>query len=178
MNVNAAPPAVVQQALSIQGLAPEDVEANRGGRVSPTQLDRLASVQGAGKITMSLMVFSAAAVALGFAVYDYRQHGHPAVFLVPALTLAFFAAIYFGVYRAFRLPMPKEIAGAKVTPLRARVAASMVGANRGVYTVWLDGVRYTGCAASLSDDVRQKGRIVDAYVVAERKLVVALVPTE
>ncbi|MEO8800607.1 MAG: hypothetical protein ABI551_22145 [Polyangiaceae bacterium] len=170
--------AVVQQALSIQGLALEDVEANRAGHVSPTQLGRLASVQGAGKITMSLMVFGGSALSIGFAINDYRQHGHLAVFIVPAVIIAFFAAIYFGVYRAFRLPMPEEIAKARVTARRARVTASMIGANRGVYSVWLDGVRHTGCAASLSDDVRLKGRIVDAYIIAERKLVVALVPTE
>lgn len=166
------------RALAAQGLTAEDIEANRAGRASPAQLERLRRVQKWGQITVYGTLGATAGLSVALAAYHYAQHQQATIFILPAIALVFCAAIYLLVYRLNRLPPPSEVARARVTAQRATVGGSIVSSSRGVYNVWLDGVRYSGCATDLSNDVRTKGRVVDAYIVAEHKLVVALVPVE
>ncbi|HVV83741.1 MAG TPA: hypothetical protein VHE35_11785 [Kofleriaceae bacterium] len=169
---------VVQRALAAQGLTAADVEVNRGGRVSPAQLERLAAMQRAGRLAVSLSLGTVVVGSVGAALFDYHRHGRASIFIVPAIGIAFALAIYFLVYRRYRLPLPAELAEAPVTVLRARVGGSLVTPSRGIYLVSLDGVRYSGCARALTEEIGAKGRTVDAYVIAPRKLAVALVPAD
>lgn len=165
-------------ALAAQGLTATDVAANRAGRVSPAQLERLATMHRRGRLAVGFLLGGGAVASVAAAGVHYAQHGDAVIFTLPAIALLFLAALYVFVYRLNRLPSPEDLADAKVSVLRATVGGSLVAPNRGVYTVWLNGVRYSGCSSALSEDVRSKGRVVDAYVVADRKLVLALVPAD
>jgi hypothetical protein len=165
-------------ALAAQGLTSADVEANRAGRVSPTQLERLGSVRKWGRAGVFIMLGGGSVASVVLALYHYLTHGDVVIFILPAVAVSFLGCIYLFVYRRNRLPSPSEIANAKVITMRARVGGSLVAYNRGVYNVWLNNVRYSGCANALSDDVCKKERMVDAYIVEGHKLVVALVPAD
>jgi hypothetical protein len=178
MDAHLTLPEPAQRALAAQGLTAADLDANRAGRVSPAQLARLGNVQKGGQATVYVLFGGGSVISVVTALFHYSQHGDAPIFVLPAIAIAFALVIYFLVYRRNRLPLPAEIENAKVTVMHARVGGSLIASARGVYNVWLDNVRYTGCATALSDEVRKKDRVVDAYVIAERKLVVALVPAE
>lgn len=169
-------PSNALKALEVQGLTIADVDANREGRVGPGQLKRVGAVASGGKAAVYMFTLPLSLGTLGFAVWHYAQNHQSPIFVLLAVAITFCAIIYFGVYRMFRLPGAAEIANATVIHLPAKVTASMIASNRGVYNVWLDGVRYSGCASSLTDDVRMKGSAVNAYVIREHKLCLALVP--
>src|SRR5262249_50559906 len=99
----------IESALSSQGLTVGDVDANRAGKVSPTQLERLGSVMNRGRATAYGAFGGLPVMSIALAGYHYSQHGSAGIFIMPAVAIAFSAALYFIVYRPNRLPVPNEV---------------------------------------------------------------------
>ena len=182
----AAPPSSPPNAglhalLALQGMTIEDLEANRVGRVTKRQLDLLGERMRRGALTVYGMMGVMVLFAAGFTAYDYARKQNPASFIFTAIMLAV-ALLPYLVYRIFRLPLPDEIADAKVTIVRGQVRGVLVAYNRGFYNLSLEGTMYTGLSAWRTPDATGqsgdlyalKSKMVAAYVVAGRKLVLAV----
>jgi hypothetical protein len=87
------------------------------------------------------------------------------------------AAIPLGVYYAFRFADPAKVGACTVTRLEnAEVGAFLPAPNRGVYAISLNGRRYSGFASALTR--AHLGARVNAYIVPEHRIVVALEPID
>ena len=85
------------------------------------------------------------------------------------------AAFPLGIYYAFRFVAPAKVGACTVTRIEnAEVGAFLPAPYRGVYAISLNGKRYSGFASALRR--AHPGARVNAYIVAEHRIVVALEP--
>ena len=169
--------ASLSEALAAQGLDETDLEANRVGRVSERQIARQADVRrggtrGAWLIAVFLIVGCGVGGGLG-----YAKSGDVGILIFMTIFGLVGAAIPLGIYYAFRFADPAKVGAAAVTRIdRAEVSGFLPAPNRGVYAIGLNGTRYSGFASALSRS--HLGDRVNAYVVAEHRIVVALEPAD
>lgn len=162
-------------ALVAQGLDASDLDANRAGKVTEKQLERQRTVRRNGGLGVWLMALvsllgcGAVAVVKGVLAHD------TALTVTMGVMGVVGAALPLGVYFTFRFADPAKVARCTVQRLEnAKMLGLLVSARRGVYTINLDGKLYSGFASQLGPE--HLGERVNAYVVAEHKLVVALEP--
>lgn len=167
----------VAAALAAQGLDASDLNANRAGRITERQLDRQRTVRVSGggfvKAMAGIMIFGTS----GFGLWRYLGHGELGLMIFMILLGAVFAAFPLGIYYAFRFADPARVAMAKVVRLEnAEVGVFLPASNRGVYAISLNRQRYSGFATELRR--AHFGKRVNAYVVPEHRIVVALEPID
>jgi hypothetical protein len=157
--------------LRAQELTKEDIEANRGGRVSERQAAQVTAHR--RRLTMIPLTSIAGLLSLstGLAIYDFVNKHHPIVFILPAISVVFSVAFYAFFALVLRLP---RIDGREVNAVEGPVEGLLGISNRGGYVVRIKGVRYKGVATGLKPDL--KGQVVRAYVVPGLAMVVAMVP--
>lgn len=143
----------IGEALAAQGLDASDVEANREGRVSERQIARQAAV---------------------------RRWGGRGVWVIAIASVVgcgCVAALPLGIYYAFRFADPAKVRACAVMRIEnAEVGAFLPAPFRGVYAINLNGRHYSGFARDLRRT--HLGARVNAYIVAEHRIVVALEPIE
>jgi hypothetical protein len=167
----------IRVALEAQGLDETDLEANRAGRVTDKQIARQARVRGAGGVGVWLMALLGIVGGPAAGLYGYSQSGDMGLVIFMSILGLVLAAIPLGVYYAFRFPDPAKVGACKVTKLEnAKVGGFLPAPARGVYNIGLNGTRYAGFANMLLRS--QFGDHVNAYVVEEHKIVVAIEPIE
>jgi hypothetical protein len=164
-------------ALAAQGLDETDLDTNRAGRVSEEQVARQAAVRrrggrGVWLIAVFLVVGCGAAGAWG-----YVQNGDAGLAVYMSIFGLVAAALPLGVYYAFRFAAPAKVGACAVTRIEdAEVGVFLPAPYRGVYAISLNGKRYSGFANALTR--AHLGARVNAYVVAEHRIVVALEPLD
>ena len=164
-------------ALAAQGLDAADLEINRAGRVSDTQISRQLAVRRQGGRGVWIIAVLAVVASGGVGALRYLQTGDAGVAVFMALLGLVLAAIPLGIYYAFRFADPARVAACKVTRIAgAEVGGFLPAPNRGVYAIGLAGKRYSGFASALTR--AHLGARVNAYVVPEHRIVVALEPVE
>jgi hypothetical protein len=162
----------VESLLKLQDLKMEDLEANRAGRISPRQLDQVASHRNRWTAVLFTSVGAMIFTALLLAYVNYQKNHKPMVFIVPAIAVGIGLALYL-VYVVF-LRLPSGLADRKVTVIQAPFQHLLSVPTRSEYNVSLDGVVYRGLTGQLGDNL--EGKTFKAYVVTEDKLIVAFEP--
>jgi hypothetical protein len=124
-------------------------------------------------------VWIIAAVAVlgcgGFGALKFVQSGDRGIAIFMTILGLVMAALPLGIYYAFRFVDPAKLATCAVTRIdNAEVGAFLIGSSRGVYAISLNGKRYSGFARALTKE--HLGARVNAYVVPEHRIVVALEP--
>ena len=147
---------------------------NRAGRVSERQIARQTQVRKWGRgiwlIAVFLFVFS-----VGLGVWDFVKSGDVRIVVFMSIFGFVSAAIPLGIYYAFRFADPAKVATCKVTLIEnADVGVFLPASNRGIYAISLNHRRYSGFASDLTR--AHLGARMNAYVVAEHRIVVALEP--
>lgn len=163
-------------ALAAQGLDASDLDANRAGRVSEKQIARQTAVRrrGGGGVWMMAALGVAAG---GVGALRLVRSGQPGGAVVMAILGLVLAAIPLGIYYAFRFADPAKVGACTVRRIEnAEIEAFLSGRNRGVYAIRLNGQRYSGFASGLTRG--HLGARVNAYVVPEHRIVVALEPID
>jgi hypothetical protein len=123
------------------------------------------------------MAVSGLVLGCAAGAWDYAHDAGPgtAVFM-PILGLVM-AALPLGIYYATRFADPAKVGASAVTRIENIAVGSFLAApNRGVYAIGLNGQRYSGFATALTRT--HLGPRVNAYVVSEHRIVVALEPVE
>lgn len=167
----------VREALAAQGLDESDLEANRAGRVSEKQLARQIGVRRSGGQAVSLIAVGSVLGCGGVGVWRGVQHGEAGLAVFLSIFGLVMAAFPLGIYYAFRFVDPAKVAKCTVVRLEnAEIGAFLPSPNRGVYAIGLNGKRYSGFASALTR--AHFGAHVNAYVVAEHQIVVALEPID
>jgi hypothetical protein len=164
-------------ALVAQGLDETDLETNRAGRVSEKQVARQIAVRRWGGRGVWIIAVGAVVGCGGAGAWRYVQNGDAgfAVFM-PIFGLVA-AALPLGVYYAFRFADPAKVGACTVTRIEnAEVGAFLPAPYRGVYAISLNGKRYSGFASALAR--AHLGARVNAYVIPEHRIVVALEPVD
>ena len=167
----------VRGALAAQGLDASDLETNRAGRVSEKQLARQVAVRRGGGRGVWIIAVCAVVGCGSVGALRFVQHGEVgfAVFM-SALGLVM-AAFPLGIYYAFRFVDPAKVGACAVTRIEnAEVGVFLPAPYRGVYTISLNGRRYSGFASALTR--AHLGARVNAYLVPEHRIVVALEPID
>ncbi|HEY6804650.1 MAG TPA: hypothetical protein VI306_13845 [Pyrinomonadaceae bacterium] len=165
----------VSGALAAQGLDTSDLEANRAGRISERQLARQFDVRRRGRLGVWVMAVCAVVGCSGFGAFRFVQHGDAGLFVFMSILGLVMAVFPLGIYYAFRFIDPAKIAGTTVTRIdNAEVGVFLPAPYRGVYSISLNGHRYSGFANSLTRV--QLGARVNAYIIPEHRIVVALEP--
>jgi hypothetical protein len=163
--------------LAAQGLDAADLATNRAGRVSQTQLARQVAVRSWGARGVWIIAVLAVVGCVGAGALRYVQSGDRGFAIFMSMFGLVIAAIPLGVYYGFRFVDPAKLAACTVTRIEhAEVGGFLPAPNRGVYAIGLNGRRYSGFASALSR--AQLGAHVNAYVVAEHRIVVALEPID
>lgn len=163
------------KALAAQGLDESDIAMNRAGQISEKQIARQRQVRKWGGGGVWLIAIFILAFCAGIGVWNFRQSGDAGIIIFMSILGLVMAAIPLGVYYAFRFADPAKIAKCKVTQIEnAEVGAFLPAPSRGIYAISLNGQRYSGFASDLAR--AQLGTRVNAYVVAEHRIVVALEP--
>jgi hypothetical protein len=104
----------------------------------------------------------------------YGEVGLAAFMCIMGLVMAAFPL---GIYYAFRFADPSKVGACAVTRIEnAEVGAFLPAPYRGVYAISLNGRRYSGFASALTR--AHMGARVNAYVVPEHRIVVALEPVD
>jgi len=167
----------VRGALAAQGLDESDIETNRAGRVSEKQVARQADVRRSGGRGVWLMAVCAVVGCGVVGALRWVQHGEVGFAVFMGIFGLVAAAFPLGIYYAFRFADPAKVAACAVTRIEnAEVGAFLPGSNRGVYAISLNGKRYSGFASALTR--AHLGARVNAYIVPEYRIVVALEPSD
>ena len=167
----------VKESLAAQGLDESDLEANRSGRVSEKQIARQVAVRSWGKGGVWTTAICFVVGSVGFGTWRWLQYGDAGVAIFMSILGLVMAALPLGIYYAFRFADPKKIGACKVTLLEnAEVGVFLPAPLRGVYAISLNRKRYSGFANLLSR--AHFGARVNAYVVPEHQIVVALEPLD
>ncbi len=165
----------IKEALAAQGLDESDIAMNRAGRVSEEQIARQIQVRkwggrGVWLTAVFLIVFS-----VGIGVWNFLKSGDVGIVIFMSILGFVFAAFPLGIYYVFRFTNPAKVAACKVTLIEnAEVGVFLPAPYRGIYAISLNHQRYSGFANYLTG--AHLGARVNAYVVAEHRIVVALEP--
>jgi len=167
----------VMGALVAQGLDETDLEANRAGRVSARQVARQLEARRWGSrgawLMAGLGIFGCGAAG----AWSYVQNGDVGIVVFMLAFGLVMAAIPLGVYYGFRFADPAKVGACTVTRLdNVQVGAFLPAPSRGVYAISLEHQRYSGFAKLLMRS--HFGARVNAYVVPEHRIVVALEPVD
>jgi hypothetical protein len=167
----------IGEALSAQGLDDSDLETNRAGRVSEKQVARQVAVRRWGGRGVWIIAVCAVVGCGGVGALRLVQHGEVGIAVFMSSLGLVMAAIPLGIYYAFRFVDPEKVRACTVTQLEnAKVGAFLPAPYRGVYAISLNGQHYSGFANALTR--AHLGERVNAYVVPEHRIVVALEPVD
>jgi hypothetical protein len=167
----------VNGALAAQGLDVSDLETNRAGRVSEKQIARQVAVRRWGGRGVWIIAVGAVVGCSGMGVLRWVQHGEVGIGVFMTVLGLVMAAIPLGIYYGFRFVDPAKLGACTVTRIEnAEVGAFLPAPYRGVYAISLNGQHYSGFASALTR--AHLGARVNAYVVAEHRIVVALEPID
>lgn len=167
----------VRETLAAQGLDETDLKTNRAGRVSEKQVARQVAVRRGGAYVVWLIAVFLVVGCGGAGAWSYMQNGDPRIGIFMTILGLVMTALPLGIYYAFRFADPAKVGAATVTRIEnAEVGVFLSGRNRGVYAISLNGKRYSGFASDLTR--AHLGARVNAYVVAEHRIVVALEPVD
>ncbi len=167
----------VSGALAAQGLDVSDLETNRAGRVSEKQVARQVAVRRGGGRGVWIIAVASVVGCGGVGLLRLVQHGEVGLAVFMGIFGLVMAAFPFGIYYAFRFADPAKVGACKVTRIEnAAVGAFLPAPNRGVYAISLNGQRYSGFASALTR--AHLGARVNAYVVPEHRIIVALEPID
>jgi hypothetical protein len=167
----------VREALAAQGLDATDIEMNRAGRVSEKQVARQADVQRWGGRGVWMIALASIVGCGGVGAFRWVQYGEAGLAVFMFIFGLVMAAFPLGIYYAFRFANPKKVGACKVTRIEnAEVGMFLPAPNRGVYAISLNGQRYSGFASALTR--AHLGARVNAYIVPEHRIVVALEPID
>jgi hypothetical protein len=167
----------VRGALAAQGLDASDIETNRAGRVSEKQVARQAAVRRWGGRSIWIIAVCAVVGCGGVGVLRLVQHGEVGFAVFMSIFGLVMAAFPLGIYYAFRFVEPAKVAACTVTRIEnAEIGAFLPAPYRGVYAISLNGQRYSGFASALTR--AHLGARVNAYIVPEHRIVVALEPID
>jgi hypothetical protein len=165
----------VRGALAAQGLDASDIETNRAGRVSERQVARQVAVRRWGGRGVWIIAVFAVVVCGGVGALRWLQHGEVGLAIFMSILGLVMAAIPLGIYYAFRFVDPVKLGACTVTRIEnVEVGAFLPAPYRGVYAISLNGQHYSGFANDLMR--AHLGARVNAYVVPEHRIVVALEP--
>ncbi|MGA9994269.1 MAG: hypothetical protein WBP93_02590 [Pyrinomonadaceae bacterium] len=167
----------IKEALAAQGLDESDIAMNRAGRVSEKQIARQIQARKWGGSGVWIIAVFLVVGSVGIGVWDFLKSGNVGIVVFMLIFGFVFAAIPLGIYYAFRFAAPSKVAACKVTRIEnAEVGAFLPAPYRGIYAISLNRRRYSGFASDLSR--AHLGAHVNAYVVAEHRIVVALEPVD
>jgi len=167
----------IRGALAAQGLDASDLETNRAGRVSEKQVARQAAVRHWGG--RGVWIIAVASVVGCGVVGALRliQHDDVGIAVFMSIFGLVMAAFPLGIYYAFRFVDPAKVGACTVTRIEnAEVGAFLPAPYRGVYAISLNGQHYSGFASALTR--AHLGARVNAYIVPEHRIVVALEPID
>jgi len=163
--------------LRQQGFKLEDLQANREGRLSPRQIERMSRHtrrwRSAVLGTFAVLLLVLAAVALR----NYVKNHRAAIFILPASAIIMGAIVY-GIWSAMFSPPDKELAAGKVTLVSGPIESFRPWSILERYYVTLHGTTYMSLGAYEMSQKRnlRDGLEVKAYVLPESKKLVALEP--
>ena len=167
----------ITKALEAQGLDVSDLETNRAGRVSEKQVAREIAVRRWGGRGVWIIAVCAVVGCGSVGALRLVQHGEVGFAIFMSALGLVMAAFPLGIYYAFRFVNPAKVGACTVTRIEnAEVGAFLPAPYRGVYAISLNGRRYSGFANALTR--AHLGARVNAYIVAEHRIVVALEPVE
>jgi hypothetical protein len=167
----------IRGALAAQGLDASDIEANRAGRVSEKQVARQAAVRRWGGRGVWIIAVCAAVGGVGVGALRLARYGEVVLAVFMCILGLVMAAFPLGIYYAFRFVDPAKVGACAVTRIEnAEVGAFLPAPYRGVYAISLNGRRYSGFASALTR--AHLGARVNAYVVPEHHIVVAIEPID
>lgn len=165
----------IAEALLAQGLDESDIEINSKGQMSDKQIARQVQVRKMGGRGVWIIGLLGLSGCVGFGVWKFIKGGDIGIIIFMSILGLFLAAVPLGIYYIFRFKDPAKIALCKVIKIEhAAVGSFLPAPYRGIYTISLNGQVFSGFANGLSK--AHLGTSADAYVVAEHKIVVALVP--
>lgn len=165
----------INEALAAQGLDESDIAMNRAGRVSEKQIARQMRVRKWGGSGVWIIAVFLVVGSVGIGAWDFLKSGDVGIVVFMSILGLVSAAFPLGIYYAFRFTAPAKIAKCKVTLIEnAEVGTFLPAPYRGIYAISLNHQRYSGFASDLSK--AHLGAHVNAYVVAEHRIVVALEP--
>jgi hypothetical protein len=167
----------VRGALAAQGLDASDIETNRAGRVSEKQVARQAAVRSWGGRGVWVIAVCTVVGCGGVGALRLVRHGEAGLAVFMSILGLVMAAFPLGIYYAFRFVDPAKVGACAVTRIEnAEVGAFLPAPYRGVYAISLNGRRYSGFASDLTR--AHLGARVNAYIVPEHRIVVALEPMD
>jgi hypothetical protein len=167
----------VRGALAAQGLNTSDLETNRAGRVSEKQIARQVAVRRGGGRGVWIIAVALVVGCGGVGAIRLVQHGEVGIAIFMSALGLVMAAFPLCIYYAFRFVDPAKVAVCTVTRIEnAEIGAFLPAPNRGVYAISLNGQRYSGFASALTR--AHLGARVNAYIVPEHRIVVALEPID
>lgn len=162
-------------ALAAQGLDLSDLAENRAGRVSDRQIALQQEVRRAGARGVWIMAAVVFIISVLLGVWNRGRTGSTSLFIFMSLFGLVVAALPVVIYYVTRFADPAKVAASPVTLLAAaEVGVLLPTSNRGVYAVSLNQQSYSGFASEISASLFRPR--VNAYVVAEHRIVVALEP--
>ncbi|MGI8788309.1 MAG: hypothetical protein ACR2HG_11170 [Pyrinomonadaceae bacterium] len=165
----------IKKTLAAQGLDESDIAMNRAGRMSEKQIARQIQVRKRGKVGVWLIAVFGVVFCVGLGVWDFMKNGDVGIVVFMSIFGFVFAALPLGIYYAFRFADPLKVAKCKVIQIEnAGVGLFLPSSNRGIYAISLNGRGYSGFATKLSG--AYLGKRVNAYVIPEHRIVVALEP--
>jgi hypothetical protein len=167
----------IRGALAAQGLDASDLETNRAGRVSEKQVAREIAVRRWGGRGVWIIAVCAVVGCGSVGALRLVQHGEVGFAIFMSALGLVMAAFPLGIYYAFRFVDPAKVGACTVTRIEnAEVGAFLPAPYRGVYAISLNGRRYSGFASALTR--AHLGARVNAYIVPEHRIVVALEPVD
>lgn len=167
----------IRTALAAQGLDVSDLETNRAGRVSEKQVARQLAVRRWGGRGVWIIAVCAVVGCGGVGALRLVQHGAVGIAVFMLSLGLVMGAIPLVIYYAFRFVDPAKVRACTVTQLEnAKVGVFLPAPYRGVYAISLNGGRYSGFASALTS--AHLGAHVNAYIVPEHRIVVALEPID
>jgi hypothetical protein len=167
----------IRGTLAAQGLDASDLETNRAGRVSEKQVARQVAVRRGGGRGVWIIAVALVVGCGGVGALRWVQHGEVGIAVFMLSLGLVMAALPLGIYYAFRFADPAKVGACTVTRIEnAEVGAFLPAPYRGVYAISLNGRRYSGFASALTR--AHLGARVNAYIVPEHRIVVALEPID
>ncbi len=164
----------ISEALAAQGLDESDIAMNRAGRMSEKQIARQIAVRKGGRWIWLIAGFGIVC-GVGFGIWNFTKNGDVGIVIFMSILGFVLAAFPLGIYYAFRFADPLKVAKCKVTLIEnAEVGVFLPSSNRGIYNISLNGKRFSGFADKLSS--ANLGKQMNAYVIPEHRIVVALEP--
>lgn len=167
----------VRGALAAQGLDASDLETNRAGRVSEKQVARQIAVRRWGGRGVWILAVASVVGCGGVGALRLMQHGDVGIAVFMSIFGLVMGAFPLGIYYAFRFIAPAKVGASTVARIEsAEVGTFLPAPYRGVYSISLNGKRYSGFASALTR--AHLGARVNAYIVPEHRIVVALEPLD